>query len=90
MNAWDKSQQLIKFGRNTYQDQLENFVTDGKVTKGDKKKKVNTTMCLCHQQLLIKQNHLEFGTHLEGCSMPGAVSVCSTATKHFSGAFHRI
>jgi hypothetical protein len=39
MNAWDKSQQLIKFGRNTYQDQLENFVTDGKVTEGDLKKR---------------------------------------------------
>jgi len=35
--AWDKSQQL-KFGRNTYLDQLENLVTDGKVTDSDLKK----------------------------------------------------
>jgi hypothetical protein len=38
MNAWDKSQELIKFGRNTYQDQLEKLVTVGKVTEGDLKK----------------------------------------------------
>jgi hypothetical protein len=46
MNGWNKSQQSITFGTNTYQDQLENLVTDGKVTEGDLKKKVNTTKCL--------------------------------------------
>jgi len=47
MNGWDKSQQLIKFGMNTYQDQLENLVTDGKVTEGDLKKML-TLLCVCH------------------------------------------
>lgn len=47
-------------------------------------------MSMCHQKLLIKQNHLESGTHLEGCSMAEAVSVCSIATKQIARALHHI